>query len=152
MLIGLAFGLYSVGMTIWFVFISNVARLEQDVGERFLRLSGWPTGVMLMGTVWTLLLVACAVGAARARGWRRVVLLATAAAGALLVQTVVPSSFRALGYIGPSTSEFLDTLLPLVGGFLPGGQATLGLLATTALLATWTVVETVRLQIARARG
>jgi hypothetical protein len=128
------FVLYSVAMIAWLVFIGQAARLAPDLFERFVRLSGWPTQITIIGLVWTILLVAAVLGASRAG--RR---LRTAAFGTITVVTLgvtffIPTWFRDFGYIGISTSEFLDAMFLLLGGALPGGQATVGLLCVCAVL------------------
>lgn len=138
------FALYTLGLLGWFVFIGQVALLEADVGERFLRLSGWPTRVMVLGLVWTALLAVAVLAAFRTRRKVRALSLATATLVAITVTVFMPWWFRQLGYFGISTGEFLDALFPLLGGVLPGGQATLGLWILCASLATLTVAAATR--------
>jgi hypothetical protein len=148
------FAIFSLGLVGWLAATVHVARLELDAGGRLLRLIGWPSLVAGVGCVWTVLLVLSVATALRAEGARRVALLAVTTAAHLLVIVAMPATFRSLGYIGVSTSEFLDALLPLLGGALPGGQATLGgvfVAGGLLVLTAWEFAEW-RVRTARARS
>ena len=136
----IALALYTVAMFMWFFVIEYGARLEPDHGERFLRLSGWPTTVAVVGLAWTALLVGAVVGAFRERHPIRVACLAATTLVAASVAMFLPVWLGRLGYLGPSASEYLDVFFMPLGGILPGGQATLGLRVTTGLLAVLTLV------------
>lgn len=128
------FVVYSVGMLAWLVFIGQAARLEADLFERFVRLSGWPTRITIIGLVWTVLLAAAVLGALRVGRRVRVAALGLITAVALAVTFFIPTWFGSFGYLGISTSEFLDAMFLLIGGALPGGQATVGLLLVCVVL------------------
>ncbi len=130
-----ALALYTSAMLVWLLVVGQVTLLEADHFDRFVRLSGWPTRVAAVGLVWTALLVAAVAAALRAPRPTQTAALATATLAATAVTLVVPRWFRGVvGDAGISTSEFLDAFFPLLGGILPGGQATAGLWITCAAL------------------
>lgn len=135
-----AFAVYTTAMLAWLAFVLNAARLEADVGARFVRLTGWPDRIMLLGLVWTALLVAAVLAAIRMSRPGRTASLGTITLCSFAVAELVPASFRALGYFGISTSEFLDAMFLPLGGALPGGQATIGLWLMRVVLAALTLV------------
>lgn len=142
-----AYIVYTVAMLAWLVFVLNAARLEADVGARFVRLTAWPDRVTLLGLVWTALLVAAVLAAIQMpRPWRAAS-LGTITLCSFAVAELVPASFRALGYFGVSTSEFLDAMFLPLGGALPGGQATIGLWLLRVVLAALTLAAALPLRI-----
>src|SRR3990170_97927 len=102
-----AFLIYSLLMLGWFLLITQVAQLEADVGDRFVRLSGWPDRGTLVGLGGTGLIAA--TGGAALRGPRALgpASLAVASLMTAAVAVLLPVWFRGLGHFGPSTSEFL---------------------------------------------
>lgn len=146
--LAIVFLVYSAVWLGWFLFVINGSLLEADHGERFRRLSGWPTTLMVTGLAWTLLQFSLVFIAFRQQWRGRVVSMVVVTGATLIVTSLMPAAFGRLGYAGISTSEFMDATFMLLGGILPGGQATLGVrLAAFALL----VLTVIALAPARTR-
>jgi len=136
-----------VGVTVlimvWFLSISSGARTEPDLGEGFVRLSGWPTAIVAVGLAWTALLVAAVATALPAPRGVAVPCMIASTLSALALKLFIPPWFRDMGYFGISTSEFTDAFL-IVGGVLPGGEGTRLLIATCVVLAGLTAAVALR--------
>ena len=144
---------YTAAMLMWLVLVGQGARLEPGLGERFIRPSGWPDRVMVVGLVWTARLALCVLASVRESQHHRVRTLVVLCVAVGAVAFVTPRWFGSLGYFGVSTGEFMDALFPLLGGLLPGGQATIGLRVVLVALVAWTLGTIVlRSRAARAAG
>lgn len=137
---------YTILIVLWLSAVGYGARLEHPTDERLMRLMGWPTTLALTGLAWTGLVACAVVASLRASPAVGAWCLAAITVGALTLRTFPPAWFTGFGYVGPSTSEFLDVFL-LIGGVLPGGQGTLTFTVLCAVLAVLTVLRVV--QVAR---
>jgi hypothetical protein len=126
---------YTFLFVLWLFAIDWRVRLEPGADQRFVSASGWPTRPMLVGFVWTVLLVAGTIAALRAPRALGAWCLAVMTACALTLWLFIPPWFRGMGIVGLSASEFIDAFL-LIGGIFPGGQGTLALLGACVGLAS----------------
>jgi hypothetical protein len=134
---------YTLLIMVWFLSISAGSRQGPKLDEAFVRLSGWPTAIGLVGLLWTALLVAAVLVALRAPRGTALGCMAACTLSAVAVQQFIPPWFRDMGYFGISTGEFTDAFL-IVGGVLPGGEGTRLLLVACVLLTGLTLAVALR--------
>jgi hypothetical protein len=129
---------YTLLIMLWFVSISPSAGIDHTELGAQPRLTDWSTAIVVVGLVWTALLLVAAISAFRAPRHLAVPCMAATALSALALKLFIPTWFAGTGYIGISTSEFTDLFL-IVGGALPGGEGTRLHIAACVALAALTV-------------